>query len=103
MNQNTNTKVTTKPSAGGEKVETNLTINWEGMTDADVQALAQQALIVKLQGGWRKHGIPTGDVTINATEYKVGTRAPKKPADIAAMFQALSPEEKAAFLAKYAS
>ena len=50
-----------------------------------------------------ENGIPVGDATVLASEHKVGTRAPKKPADIAALFQKLTPEERAEFLAKYAS
>jgi hypothetical protein len=99
MNKTT-TEVVTRPAAGAEGVTTNLTINWEGMTEDDLRALAQQAMIVKLQGNWRKNGIPAGDHEVNAVDYKVGVRAPRQPKDLAAMIQALSPEEKAALLAK---
>ena len=98
----TTTSVETRPSAGADKVTTNLTINWEGMSEEDTRALAQQALVVKLQGNWRKNGIPAGDHEVNATDYKVGVRAPRRPKDLAAMIAALSPEEKAALLAKLA-
>lgn len=100
MNTVTTTTVNTRPAAGVDAIATNLSINWEGMTPDDVQALAQQALIVKLQGAWRKNGIPSGDAEVNATDYKVGVRAARKPADLAAMIAALSPEEKAAMIAK---
>jgi hypothetical protein len=96
----TKTEVDTKPSKDAESIKTNLTINWEGMSQEDIVALAQQALVVKLQGAWRKNGIPNGDFTVNATDYKVGTRAARKPADLATMIAALSPEEKAALLAR---
>ena len=58
MNANTTVEVDTRPSAGAEAVTTNLTIDWADMSPEDVQALAQQALVVKLQGKWRKDGIP---------------------------------------------
>lgn len=103
MDNITTTEVTTKPTANGEAVVTNLSIDWTDMSPDDIRALAQAALVVKLQGGWRKNGIPAGDATVLASEHKVGTRAPKKPADIAALFQKLTPEERAEFLAKYAS
>lgn len=96
---NTQTEVTTRPSAGAEPVTTNLTINWDGMTPEDERALAQQALIVKLQGGWRKNGIPS-EVTVNAVEHKVGTRAPRGPVNIESAIQNLDADEKAALLAK---
>ncbi len=94
------TEVKTKPDARAEAVTTNLTINWEGMTEDDVRALAQQALVVKLQGGWRKNGIPAGDHEVNAADFRVGVRAPRSAPDIVALVGKLSPEEKAALLAK---
>lgn len=96
----TMTEVATRPSAGADAVTTNLTIDWDGMSEEDTRALAQQALVVKLQGNWRKNGIPAGDHEVKAVDYKVGVRAPRQPKDLAAMIQALSPEEKAALLAK---
>lgn len=97
----TNTNVDTRAAAGAEAITTALTINWEGMSIEDTRALAQQALIVKLQGGWRKNGIPT-EVTVNAADHKVGVRAPKGKPDLAAMLASLSAEERAALLAKFA-
>lgn len=93
---NTNTKVSTKPSKDGEAVETNLTLNWDGMTEDDLRALAQQALIVKLQGTWRKGTIPT-EATVNVVDHKVGTRAPKKT--LLEQFAAMSPEDRAKAIA----
>lgn len=109
MDTITNVEVTTKPEAGATGVTTNLSIDWADMSPDDIRALAQASLVVKLQGAWRtaaKAGtgvIPSGDFTVKAADHKVGTRAPKKPADIAALFQKLSAEERAEFLAKYAS
>lgn len=98
----TKTEVQTKAKAGAEAVTTNLTINWEGMTPEDIRALAQQALIVKVQGNWRANGIPAGDHTVNAVDYKPGTRAPRKPADLATLIAQMSAEDRAALLAKFA-
>lgn len=103
MDTITTTEVSTKATATSEAVITNLSIDWTDMSPEDIRALAQAALVVKLQGGWRKNGIPVGDATVLASDHKVGTRAPKKPADIAALFQKLTAEERAEFLAKYAS
>ncbi len=99
----TTTEVATRPQAGAEAVITNLTIDWNGVNEEDLRALAQQALIVKLQGSWRKNGIPAGDFEVQAAEHKVGVRAPRSPKDLAAMIAALSPEDKAALLAKLAA
>ena len=94
---NTNTEVTTRPAAGAEPVKTNLTLNWDGMTEEDLRALAQQALIVKLQANWRKNSIPT-EATVNVVDHKVGTRAPRtaKELDIGS----LTPEQKQALVEK---
>lgn len=98
----TMTEVATRPAAGADAITTNLTINWEGMSDEDVRALAQQALIVKVQGNWRKNGIPEGDHEINAVDYRPGVRAPRKPADVLTLLKNLSAEDRAAILAKFA-
>jgi hypothetical protein len=97
---NTQTEVDTKPSKDAESIKTNLTIVWDGMSEDDVRALAQQALVVKLQSGWRKNGVPSGDFTVNASEFKVGSRAARKPADVFSLVATLTPEQKAALLAK---
>ena len=101
MFQNTNTNVETRPQAGQQAIETVLTIDWSDMTAEDVQALAQQALIVKLQGKWRKDGIPNGECTVKAADYKVGVRAPRTKQSIEQMVASLSAEERAILLAKF--
>lgn len=97
----TQTTVKTKANARSEAVESTVIISWENMTQEDIIALAQQSLIIKLQGQWRNaNAIPSGEVKVNATDFKVGVRAPKKPADIMALVGKLSAEERAALLAK---
>lgn len=98
----TTAEVATRPAAGADAITTNLSINWEGMSEDDTRALAQQALIVKLQAAWRKDGIPAGDHEVNAIDYRPGTRAPRKAPDLKSLLAALSPEERAALLAQYA-
>jgi hypothetical protein len=96
---NTETTVSTKENKEATAVDTKLTLDWEGMTEEDLRALAQQALIVKLQGSWRKNGIPA-EATVKVSEHKVGTRAARGPTDIFALISKMSPEEKAAAIAK---
>jgi hypothetical protein len=93
-NMNTNTTVDTKANKEAESVSTALTLDWEGMTEQDLRDLAQQALIVKLQSGWRKNGIPT-EATVKVVDHKVGTRAPRGPVNIAAAVSKMSDAEKA--------
>ena len=97
---NTTTEITTRPEAGAEGIVTNLTIDWDGMTEEDTRALAQQALVVKLQSAWRKNGIPAGDHTVKAVDHKVGARAPRTKLTPEQLVKALSPEEQANLLAK---
>lgn len=91
----TNVEVETKLNKNADAVVTNLTINWEDMTAEDIRALAQQALVVKLQGGWRKNGIPAGDFTVKAADHKVGARAPRGPQTPQQIMSKLSDEQKA--------
>lgn len=98
MNTVTNREVHTKADVRAESVTTNLTLNWEGMTDEEIRALAEQALVVKLQGKWRKDGIPT-EATVNVVDHKIGTRAPRGPVNVLAAVDKMTPEEKAKLLA----
>ena len=93
-------KIGTRAKAGEPKVETNLTVNWDGMTPEDIQALAQAALIVKVQSSWRKSSIPA-EATVNVVDFKVGTRAPKK--SLADQVSELSAADRAALIARLQS
>lgn len=94
---NVTTNVSTKANKDATAVVTELTLNWDGMTESDLMALAQQALIVKLQGAWRKGEIPAS-ATVNVVDHKVGTRAPKK--SLAEQLSSLSASERAELIAK---
>lgn len=96
---NTQTEVETRENKDSAPVKTNLTLNWDGMTEEDLRTLAQQALIVKLQGSWRKNGIPT-EITVNVVEHKVGTRAARGPVNISAAVEKMDANERAALLEK---
>lgn len=91
------TKATGTDTAAGK---THLTINWEGMERADLIALAQQTIVIKAQAAWRRAGSIPGEVTINATDCKVGTRATKAPVDIVAEAKKMSPEQRKAYIAQ---
>lgn len=94
----TNTEVTTRAAAGEAEVLTNLKIDWTDMTPEDIRALAQQALIVKLQGQWRRNGIPAGEHEVKAADFKPGTRQARTPLTPAQIAQKLTPEQKAELL-----
>lgn len=100
MQNETRASVSTKATKdAAEAVKTALIINWEGCTVEEIQAMAQQALIVKLQSGWRKNGIPES-VTVKAADHKVGVRAKKSALEtVTAALSSLTPEQKAELLA----
>ena len=99
MNDVTNTEVNTRIETGSEKVTTNLTINWDGLTLEETRELAAQSIVIKWQGQRRaEKSIPT-ESTLQATDYKLGVRAPRKPKTFADLWAAMSKEEQAAFLA----
>lgn len=100
MSNVTSTTISTKVNATDkEATETKLTLNWEGMTPEDIRALAQQALIVKVQAGFRRAKAIPGEATINVVEHKVGSRAPRQPVNVVDLLKALSPEDLAKALA----
>lgn len=100
-NKTVSTKVKAKAEDGSAvpAQSTNLTINWEGMSSEDIRALAQQGLIVKLQGGWRRNGIPK-ECTVKAIEHKAGVRAAKVILTLDEQVANLGAEEKKALLAR---
>jgi hypothetical protein len=91
--------VSTKADKTKDAVQTKLTINWDGCSQELVKAMATQALVVKLQGGWRKNGIPK-EVTVKAVEHAPGTRHVQGPVSIDQLVTQMSPEEKKALIAK---
>jgi type II secretory pathway component PulM len=101
MDNQTHAEVSTRARKDAEAVTTKLTINWEGISPEEIRALAQQALIVKLQGKWREDGIPQ-TIVVNAADYKIGVRAPRRTLSLAEMLANLSPEERKALLEKFA-
>lgn len=78
--------------------QTKLTINWDGCDNETIKAMATQALVVKLQGGWRKNGIPD-QFTCKAKDHAPGTRMVHE-VSIDQLVAKMTPEEKAAFIKK---
>lgn len=70
-----------------------VTIDWKGMTDDDIQAMAQRSLIIRWQNANRtKEVIPNERVTLKATDYRLGTRL-VAPVSLDKALDALSEEE----------
>ena len=75
--------------------KSNVTIDWSGMTDDEMQALAQRSIIIRKQNADRTNGvIPPERYTIKATDYKIGTRAVKTPPTLAELLAALPEGER---------
>ena len=91
----TATTVKTKSDARAIAVETALTINWEGMEQADIIALAQQSLVIKLQAQLRKLDTIPDKMDVKATDYRVGVRQAAAPAKLDNLIGKLSAEERA--------
>ena len=100
VNGKTSFTVTTKPSKDGVEKSTVLTINWDGITDAQLQAGYTSYLTIKRQGFWRKNGIPANE-TVNAKDFAPGSRQPSVPPTVEGIKAAaanFSPEDRAALL-----
>lgn len=106
MNAESNiTKVdtSTKPAGDLPAVKTRVTINWDGMERSELIALAQQTIVIKVQAAWRRAETIPHEANINATDYKVGTRATKAPVDVVALAKAMTPEQRKAYIAQLAA
>ena len=93
----TNLQVSTKPDADSPAKQTALSIEWDGCTPEVIRAMAQQALVVKLQGSWRKKGIPA-QASVKASDFAPGTRHSGMTLEQAVTN--LSAEERAALIQK---
>lgn len=98
MSNETRVTTSTKADAKSEAIKTSVILNWDDCSADEIRALAQQALIVKLQGGWRRNGIPA-EVTVNVNEHKAGVRTPKSAPDILALINKMNPEDRAKAIA----
>jgi len=89
--------VTTRKDKDSPEKNTALTIDWTGCGEEVAKQLATQALVVKVQGGWRKNGIPAS-ATILVKDHAPGTRssAPVTVEGIKAAAETFSPEDRAA-------
>lgn len=92
--------VSTKSNAAAVAKATVITVIYDN-PEAE-RALATQALVVKAQGGWRKHGIPA-TTTIKLSEYAPGMRHAAAPVDPREAYKAMTPAEQKQFLADLAA
>ena len=88
--------ISTKADKNAVEKSTVLQVNTDCSPDI-VMALALQSLVVKVQGQWRKHGIPA-TATINMADYTPGTRHGGAPINIHEAVKVLSAEERAVLI-----
>lgn len=88
------TLVTANTKINGANHKSNVTIDWTGVTDDQMQALAQRSLIIRKQNADRLAGvIPNERYTLKAADYVLGKRTPAQPVDIREALSKMSPEE----------
>lgn len=94
-------KIQTRLAKGSAQVETDLTIDWSGITPEKMQELAERSLVISVQRVYRDAGkIPTKD-TIKALDFLNGKGRPEKqitPEKLMASVDKLTPEQKAELL-----
>jgi len=88
-------EVSTKVDKDTDAKTTVLTVNWPDGQNPTVQSMAAGWLIVKLQTGWRKNGIPA-KLEVDALEHAPGSRTMAKPTveGLAAKANVMSKEER---------
>ncbi len=88
--------VSTKANKDAQAINTKLTVIMG--SQATLEALALQALVVKVQGVWRKNGIPT-EATIKMDDYAPGTRH-GGTINVFEAVKTMTPEQRAALIAE---
>jgi hypothetical protein len=93
--------ITTKANAASTPVKTNITFDFTDCPESTLQALAIQALVVKLQASYRKNGIPES-ATVLVKDHAPGTRQAADPlSKLEKLIEDMTPEQRQAFIAKH--
>ena len=90
--------VSTKLNKSAEEKTTKLNISWDDCPIETIKGLALQALVVKLQGAWRRAGVIPADVSVAVKDHAPGTRG--SPVSVESRVLALSEAEKKALIDK---
>jgi hypothetical protein len=89
------TRVTLSTKVDKKSYTSNVTIDWTGMTDDDLQALAQRSIVIRKQNADRTKGvIPEEEYVLKAVDYRIGVRT-ARPVVLTTeqMLDAMSDEE----------
>ena len=92
--------ISTAMGKGQVSKNTKLTIDWAGISEDQLKQIATSQIIIKVQSGFRKNGIPETFV-ISALSCVPGVRAAKVPdrqLSIEELFATMSDVEKQKFI-----
>lgn len=98
------TTIKTRLNERADRVETKLTLNFDGVTTEQLHDLARRSAVIAWQSKVRAEGVIPTEATFNVTEcFETRKRGPIDPVQAARNALAkMSEEERAAFLAQLA-
>ena len=105
MDNITRCNASTKPNADGIAVNTAFTFNWDNVSPEEIRAMAQSALVIKMQSAFRRDATKNGAAIpatcdVNVADHKPGTRAVRVTKSLDAQIAELNDEQRAALLAR---
>jgi hypothetical protein len=105
MDNITKCNASTKPTATGDAVVTAFTFNWDNVSAEEIRAMAQSALVIKMQSQFRRDAVKNGEaipteITENVADHKPGTRAVRTQKSIMEQIATMTAEQRAALLAQ---
>lgn len=88
------TQVDCSTKVEGVSHKTHLTINWEGVTARELQEIAEGRIVIRFQDEHRRKGTVPGDSeTLDAKDFRVGTRRKVEALTPEQALAKLSPEQ----------
>lgn len=105
MDNITKCNASTKPTVNGDAVVTAFTFNWDNVSPEEIRAMAQSALVIKMQSQFRRDAVKNGtaipaELTVNVADHKPGTRGPRPQKSIMEQIATMTAEQRAALLAQ---
>lgn len=92
------TKVSTNNKLTDGKHACNLTIDWSGMSDREMQELAQRTIVIAWQQRLRNSDVaPPAELTIKARDFKLGVRKPSEVNPVT-LIEKFTPEQLEHFM-----
>lgn len=88
------TKVSTSNKLSSGKHPCAITIKWDGLTDREMQELAQRTIIIAWQQRLRQSDVaPPSELTLNASDYKLGVRHSRQEVSPVKLVENLTPAQ----------